>query len=132
MTQEELQKKFAAQLRMLRKRCGLSLEELEHRSGISASSLSAYERGAGNPSLQNLGSLASSLSVPIYVLIGEEPEVQRDLAVQRLKLNFVAEILRFGSSSGVPENLESCLTRCMTLLKEFEHPSSGGPDGSED
>ena len=50
MTQEELQKKFAAQLRMLRKRCGLSLEELEHRSGISASSLSAYERGEGNPS----------------------------------------------------------------------------------
>lgn len=113
MTQEELQKKFAAQLRMLRKRCGLSLEELEHRSGISASSLSAYERGAGNPSLQNLGSLASSLSVPIYVLIGEEPEVQRDLAVQRLKLNFVAEILRFGSSPGGPENLESCLTRCI-------------------
>ena len=68
MTQEELRKRFGAQLRMLRRRCSLSLEALEDRSGISASSLSAYERGEGNPSLQSLSCLARALSVPIYVL----------------------------------------------------------------
>ena len=77
MTQEELRKRFGAQLRMLRRRCSLSLEALEDRSGISASSLSAYERGEGNPSLQSLSCLARALSVPIYVLIGEEPELHR-------------------------------------------------------
>lgn len=128
MAQEELRKQFGAQLRRLRRKCSLSLEELEERSGISTSSLSAYERGVGNPSLQNLGSLASALSVPIYRLIGEEAEVQRELAVQRLKLNFAAELLRFSFCSDGPENLESCLTRCMALLHEFEQPPSDALD----
>ena len=101
MTQEELRKRFGAQLRMLRRRCSLSLEALEDRSGISASSLSAYERGEGNPSLQSLSCLARALSVPIYVLIGEEPELHRELTLQHLKLSLVLPEPLHGPSEAV-------------------------------
>ena len=117
MTQEELR---------------LSLEALEDRSGISASSLSAYERGEGNPSLQSLSCLARALSVPIYVLIGEEPELHRELTLQHLKLSFAAELLRFSFSSDGAEDLESCLNRCMALLRQFADLPAGVPDGSAD
>ena len=117
---------------MLRRRCSLSLEALEDRSGISASSLSAYERGEGNPSLQSLSCLARALSVPIYVLIGEEPELHRELTLQHLKLNFAAELLRFSFSSDGSEDLESCLNRCMALLRQFADLPAGVPDGSAD
>ena len=129
MTQEELRKRFGAQLRMLRRRCSLSLEALEGRSG---SSLSAYERGEGNPSLQSLSCLARALSVPIYVLIGEEPELHRELTLQHLKLSFAAELLRFSFSSDGSEDLESCLNRCMALLRQFADLPAGVPDGSAD
>ena len=121
MTQEELRKRFGAQLRMLRRRCSLSLEALE-----------AYERGEGNPSLQSLSCLARALSVPIYVLIGEEPELHRELTLQHLKLSFAAELLRFSFSSDGSEDLESCLNRCMALLRQFADLPAGVPDGSAD
>mgnify|MGYP000677794502 CR=1 FL=1 len=101
-------------------------------SGISASSLSAYERGEGNPSLQSLSCLARALSVPIYVLIGEEPELHRELTLQHLKLSFAAELLRFSFSSDGSEDLESCLNRCMALLRQFADLPAGVPDGSAD
>ena len=132
LTQEELRKRFGAQLRMLRRRCSLSLEALEDRSGISASSLSAYERGEGNPSLQSLSCLARALSVPIYVLIGEEPELHRELTLQHLKLSFAAELLRFSFSADGSEDLESCLNRCMALLRQFADLPAGVPDGFAD
>ena len=115
MTQEELRKRFGAQLRMLRRRCSLSLEALEDRSGISASSLSAYERGEGNPSLQSLSCLARALSVPIYVLNGEAPELHRELTLQHLKLSFAAEPTCLRLSADGRGGPDSCLERSPAL-----------------
>ena len=85
-----------------------------------------------NPSLQSLSCLARALSVPIYVLIGEEPELHRELTLQHLKLSFAAELLRFSFSSDGAEDLESCLNRCMALLRQFADLPAGVPDGSAD
>lgn len=47
--EEALLRDFGVQLRWLREQRRMTLEDAEARSGVSTSSLSAYERGEGNP-----------------------------------------------------------------------------------
>ena len=51
MEEHQYQLQFARQLKRLRQLRRLTLDELARRTGISRSSLAAYERGTGNPSL---------------------------------------------------------------------------------
>ncbi|MFR4335743.1 MAG: helix-turn-helix domain-containing protein [Lawsonibacter sp.] len=60
--EEALLHDFGVQLRWLREQRRMTLEEAEARSGVSTSSLSAYERGEGNPTLRTVMLLAESLS----------------------------------------------------------------------
>ena len=108
--------RFGVQLRWLRQQHQLTLKDLEECSGISSSSLSAYERGDGNPTLQALESLASSFSVPISYLLGQDQKQERQLAVDRLTLEYTVELLRFSGGSGGPDELQFCLSRCTELL----------------
>ena len=71
MEQDDWRANLAAQLRQIRKARRMTLEDLETRSGISSSSLSAYERGVGNPSVDTMSRLSGALSVPISQLLGE-------------------------------------------------------------
>ena len=126
MTQEELRKRFGAQLRMLRRRCSLSLEALEDRSGISARRLSAIGAGAVR-------------RLPAAVRASDSFEEQIGAAhrlvavgIVDLELSFAAELLRFSFSSDGAEDLESCLNRCMALLRQFADLPAGVPDGSAD
>lgn len=72
--EEELSRTFGARLRALRRGRGLSLEELEARTGLSRSSLTKYERGLGNPTLTTLALLADALGVAVSALLREEPD----------------------------------------------------------
>ena len=89
---------FAAQvgrrLRAIRRAQGLSLAEVEERSGgrWSSSAVGAYERGFRNLTLPRLKSLADFYRVPIGVLLGEPGPF--DQPPGRVKLVLSLEALR--------------------------------------
>lgn len=60
---------IADALRLERRRAGLSLSEAARRSGVSKSTLSQLEAGAGNPSLETLWALCVALDIPFSRLI---------------------------------------------------------------
>lgn len=55
---------FGSHLRSLRKKAGLSQEEVADRAGIHVTYLSGVERGLRNPSIGNVKRLAQALDVP--------------------------------------------------------------------
>lgn len=66
---------FAYFLRYYRRLRGLSLKELEEKTGITASYINRLERGyKKSPSLGLVEKLAEALNVPVYVLLGGTEE----------------------------------------------------------
>lgn len=63
-----LRKKFGTRVRELRKRLGLSQEELGFKSNIHRTYVGAVERGEQNVSLDNIGRLAKHLKVSLSEL----------------------------------------------------------------
>ena len=63
---------FGIHLRSLRRRLGLTQEEVAHRAGIHVTYLSGIERGKRNPTLKNINRVASALGVPMAELFGFE------------------------------------------------------------
>jgi transcriptional regulator with XRE-family HTH domain len=53
------------EMRLLRKRRGLSLEEVAAQAGVSPGLISQIERGLTSPSIRSLRSLAKALDVPV-------------------------------------------------------------------
>jgi XRE family transcriptional regulator, regulator of sulfur utilization len=64
---------IASNLKEIRAKRGISLSALAETAGISKSTLSALERGHGNPSLDTLWTLARALNVPLHALFTEHP-----------------------------------------------------------
>jgi len=60
---------LAANLKDLRERQGLSLNELARIAGIGKATLSVLEGGAGNPNIETIWALASALKVPFARLL---------------------------------------------------------------
>jgi transcriptional regulator with XRE-family HTH domain len=79
---KEVALRVAVNLRELRRRRSLSLDELAQRSGVSRAGLSQIETGKTNPTLGVLWKVASGLSVPFSELLGE---AQPDVSVLRRK-----------------------------------------------
>lgn len=63
---------FARNLVELRKKAGLTQEELAAKLGLSAQSISKYETGAANPDISYLPGIADALGVTIDRLFGRE------------------------------------------------------------
>ncbi len=97
-------------LRSVRRIRGLSLEDVERKSGgrWSASAVGAYERGFRNLSLPRARDLALFYDVPMGVLLGEEDPA--DAAQSRLVLDLV-------SLQAVPE-AESVLRYLRSIILE--------------
>lgn len=57
------------QVRVLRRRQGLTVQALSDESGVSFGLISQLERGLGNPSFSALHRLADTLSVPLATLL---------------------------------------------------------------
>ncbi|GAB3488217.1 helix-turn-helix domain-containing protein [Amycolatopsis cihanbeyliensis] len=69
--------RIAAALRAERARADLSLTEVARRAGVSKSTLSQLESGAGNPSVETLWALCVALDVPFAQLLDPpRPQVQ--------------------------------------------------------
>ncbi len=65
---------FGSHLRSLRRKVGLSQEEIAGRAGIHVTYLSGVERGLRNPSIRNVRRLAQALGVPTRELFSfDEP-----------------------------------------------------------
>lgn len=60
---------IASNLRAERRRAGVSLSELARAAGVSKSTLSQLEAGAGNPSVETLWAVASALGIPFARLV---------------------------------------------------------------
>ncbi|WP_084655942.1 helix-turn-helix domain-containing protein [Pandoraea norimbergensis] len=66
---EKLRQDLASNLKNLRKRAGLSQEQLSVRAHVDRSYVSQLEREIGNPSLQVLATLASTLGSDVVDLL---------------------------------------------------------------
>lgn len=60
---------IATNLRVERGRAGVSLSELARAAGVSKSTLSQLEAGAGNPSVETLWAVATALEIPFARLV---------------------------------------------------------------
>lgn len=78
----ELTRRVADNLRALRKRRELSLDELATRSGVSRATLSQIETCKTNPTIAILWKIAAGLGVPFASLLGNE-EVERVRVLRR-------------------------------------------------
>ena len=58
---DDLLREFGARVRERRKECGLSQEELAHKSGMHRTYVSSVERGERNIALVNIVALAAAL-----------------------------------------------------------------------
>jgi transcriptional regulator with XRE-family HTH domain len=59
----------ARNVRTLRQRAGLTLQELADRAGLGRSTLAQLETGRGNPSIETLWALGRALGVPFGALV---------------------------------------------------------------
>ncbi len=69
---------FGSHVRSLRKKAGLSQEEVADKAGIHVTYLSGIERGLRNPTVLNLRRLARALSVPTKELFSFEEKPTKD------------------------------------------------------
>ncbi len=60
------------EIRQVRKRQGLSQEQLAQSSGLSRSSIINFETGKRNPRVKDLIKIANALNVPVVDLISEK------------------------------------------------------------
>ena len=63
--EQEIQKRFGAQMRKLRQKRGLSQEGLALACGLDRTYVGSVERGERNISLINIYAIASALGVPV-------------------------------------------------------------------
>ncbi|MBI4701309.1 MAG: helix-turn-helix transcriptional regulator [Deltaproteobacteria bacterium] len=76
-------RRYGSRLRELRKKAGLTQEQLGERAGVSYKFLGGIERGAENPSLAVLDRLARGLDLEVRELVdvrhlGTERELRRE------------------------------------------------------
>ena len=94
----DLKMYVAANLRAARKRAGLTQEELAHRIGRTAESLSNVERGLALPALDTLIALSNTLGMAVQDFLPDPEFVGRD--PQSLKLE--AELLSISRTLSAP------------------------------
>jgi transcriptional regulator with XRE-family HTH domain len=63
--------RFAARLKMLRERAGMSVEELAEASGITAATLYDWEKARCTPGIERLPLLAEALQIKVRTLLPE-------------------------------------------------------------
>lgn len=70
---------FAVTLKMLRLQHGLTQQELAEKLGISAVTISGYELGRREPSIEILERIADCFGVSVDYLLGRTNELKNDL-----------------------------------------------------
>lgn len=91
MTEKTSLPEIGPRLQAIRKRRGLTLEQLAGRSGVSRSMLSQIERGIANPTFATLWSLTQALGLDLSELAGGIEEVHHQV-IEVMQSNFTPEI----------------------------------------
>lgn len=111
--------KFGERIRNRRTELSLSLRDLAELTDLSATFLSALERGQANPTLASARRIASALGVPLYRLLSdsseESPVVTRD---KRRQMTFPDSHVKY-------EILTPQITRKMVLFQVYVPPEAG-------
>ena len=66
----DIKKKFGEKIRSIRKKRGLSQEELSFRASLHRTYISDIERGSRNVSLENIEKIAKALGISTKDLLG--------------------------------------------------------------
>ena len=98
-------------IQMLRKRMGMSLRMLAKMSGLSASSVSAIERGLSAPSVGTLQRLAAALDTTVPRLL-DASHPQQNLVVR----SYDRQVLDMETPGVVFENLHAVDTALQSIL----------------
>jgi len=107
-----------ARIRERRRECGLSLQALATRTGLTPSFISLIERDINRPSLESLRRIAEALEVPLFYFTetnDENPVVRHD---QRVRVTFPPGHLTC-------ELLVPGLRHRMEMFISHVHPSAG-------
>jgi transcriptional regulator with XRE-family HTH domain len=76
---------IGAQIRLLRREAGLTLDELAERSGLTSHFIGSIELGQRDPSVSTLMAIAGALDVTMAAILGEGPPISKEaLAMGRL------------------------------------------------
>jgi Zn-dependent peptidase ImmA (M78 family) len=78
-----------SRLALARRRRGLSLVQLSDATGVSVRSLSAYEHGRQQPTLQTLDELARAVGVPMTFLLADDVE---DIPLEAISFRAVTKM----------------------------------------
>lgn len=73
----DVQRRVGANVRRLRRECGLSQEKLAFECGLHRTYISGVERGIRNPTVVVLEQIATALQVPAWRLLEVPPDEAR-------------------------------------------------------
>src|ERR1017187_10862419 len=73
MERINIEKRFGAAVKDLRKRPGMTQEELSQCAGLQRTCISELERGVGNISLKSVEKLADTLGISVSALFSRNP-----------------------------------------------------------
>ena len=116
---------FGEKLLLYRGLRGLSREKLSQLSGISVSSLTTYEHGRGNPTLEAISQLAAALSVSPGQLLEEDPAALRE----SWSLQCIDQMLRVYANSGSAQEFQRRLAGYTEFLLLSLYLLAGQPPG---
>lgn len=68
----EIQKKFGDRVRILRKKLGISQEDLAERAGLDRTYMTSIENGRRNVSIRNIEKIISALGVSMASFFSED------------------------------------------------------------
>lgn len=88
-------------LRAIRKKLGISLITLEEMTGIDASSLSRYERGAVAPSIDMAQKVANALNISV-------DELLNDLTNQAFEVKIIMGVKNLPNATGMEVKENTC------------------------
>lgn len=119
-------REVGAQIRRLRKRQGMTLQQLGAASSTSVSMLSMLERGVATPSISTLVSVASALGTHMSDLFGAGSE-------QRSPVHRLNDQVEVQTSLGVLRRLvHNDPTRGLEMvINEYEPNTRSGPEPSQ-
>lgn len=78
--------RFADMLSYLRRREGLSQQELAEKLGLAKSTISMYEKGARKPSFEMLEAIADYFNINMDTLVGNDKSASEDFTPDEIHM----------------------------------------------
>lgn len=111
-------------IKSMRKKKGLTLQELAEKSGVSATAISAIERNVSSPTVNTLSAIGQALGESLSTLLGES-EITYILTRSNERVRLASEIKNvdfLSLASGIPGQ------RFQPMLTTLKSGSNSGDD----